>query len=169
MSYTVPNGQPQGVATSFLNSIREAMIGEIIAINGYASHIAHSDMEDINAVWRHIMQDEKNHYGMFMKLLHQYDPIQSQMYQKYAYDAVPVHTLQIYKPEYDKQLILNNIRDDIKGELEAVILYDQNIRVMPYNDIKIVFTTIIVQEKEHAEHLTRILMQYDPDKYDDLR
>lgn len=115
------------------------------------------------------MQDEKDHYGMFMKLLHKYDPIQCQMYQKYEFSAIPVCPLQAYKPEYDKQLILNNIRDDIKGELEAVILYDQNIRVMPYNEIKIVFTTVIVQEKEHAEHLTRILMQYDPDKYNDLK
>lgn len=169
MSYTIPNGQPQGVPTSFLNSIREALIAEIIAINGYAAHIANSSMEDINTVWRHIMQDEKDHYGMFMTLLHRYDPVQYQMYLKYEYSAIGVCPLQIYKPEYDKQLILNNIRDDIKGELEAVILYDQNLRMMPYSDIKKVFSTVIDQEKEHAEHLTRLLMQFDPDKYDDLK
>ena len=50
-----------------------------------------------------------------MKLLHKYDPIQCQMYQKHEYDTVAGYPLQSYRPEYDRQLILNNIRDDIKA------------------------------------------------------
>lgn len=34
--------------------------------------------------------------------------------------------MQTYKANYDKQIILNYVREDIKGELEAVILYEQH-------------------------------------------
>ncbi len=60
MSYTNPHGQPQGVVKFVTNELREILIGEIIAINGYAEHIANSNMEDINAAWKSIMGDEKN-------------------------------------------------------------------------------------------------------------
>jgi rubrerythrin len=66
MSYTT-EGQPQGYPYFYTNKIREALISEIIAINGYAYHIAHSDIKDINEVWHHIMEDEKRHYGMFFR------------------------------------------------------------------------------------------------------
>lgn len=38
--------------------------------------------------------------------------------------------MQLYNPSYDKQIILNNIREDIKGELEAVILYEEEIEAI---------------------------------------
>jgi rubrerythrin len=168
MSYTFPVGQPQGCPTSFLNRLREVLIAEIYAINGYETHIANSNMSEVNEVWRHIMRDEKDHYGMFLELLHRYDPVQCQMYLRHKNDATAGGPLQVYRPEYDRQLILNNVREDIKGELEAVILYEQNVRDMPYADIKNVFATVISAEKEHAEHLTRVLLRYDSDKYDSL-
>lgn len=76
--------------------------------------------------------------------------------------------MQTYKPEYDKQLILNNVREDIKGEFEAVILYEQDIVEIPHQDIREVLFSIIREEKGHAEHLTQILLKYDLDKYDSL-
>lgn len=165
----MPNGQPQGTPKCFLDYIREAMIAEIVAINGYAEHIANSSIEDINTLWKNIMQDEKDHYGMFLSLIHKYDPEEYQLYLKHAHDFIPFGSQQMYRPQYEIQLILNNIRQDIKGELEAVVLYDQLIRIMPYRDTKEVFAFVINAEKEHIEHLTRALMQYDPDKYDNLR
>jgi rubrerythrin len=39
---------------------------------------------------------------------------------------------------------------------------------MPYQDAKDIFTLIINDEKEHIEILTRILLKYDPDKYNNL-
>lgn len=60
MSYTNPYGQPQGIAILNTNKLREILIAEIDAINGYADHIANSNMEDINAAWKSIMGDEKN-------------------------------------------------------------------------------------------------------------
>jgi len=105
MSYTT-KGQPQGVAYSITNKIREAMISEIVAINGYANHIANSNMEEINAVWRAIIKDEKNHYGMLLTLLRAYDPEQYKAYQYFkSMKNGPHGSMQVYQPDYDKQLI----------------------------------------------------------------
>jgi rubrerythrin len=168
VSYTDLYGQPQGVPFYFVNKIREALIAEVAAINGYARHIANSHMEEINAVWRSIIADEKEHYGLFLALVHRYDPTQYQLYIKHSQDAIAVAPLQPFKPEYDRQLILNNVREDAKGEFEAVILYDQLLHEAPYQDIKDVFQYVIHAEKEHAEHLTRVLLLYDTDQYNDL-
>ncbi|AIF51004.1 ferritin family protein [Pelosinus sp. UFO1] len=169
MSYTTRNGQPQGITYYFTNKIREAMIAEIIAINGYAEHIANSNMEEINAAWKSIMGDEKKHYGMFLTLLRAYDPNQ---YEKYQEDKClkygPKTPMQTYKPSYDTQIILNNLRQDIKGELEAVILYEQEFADIPCDDIRRVFYTIATEEKGHLEHLTQLLLKYDTDKYGSL-
>lgn len=170
VSYTNLEGQPQGYPYYDTNKIREALIAEISAINGYARHIANSNMEDINDVWESIMKDEKDHYGMFLTLLRKYDQVQYEQYEEHVGDKSGSKTpMQIYKPEYDKQIILNNIREDIKGELEAVILYEQYLVQIPYPDIKDVFYTVIKAEKGHAEHLTQVLLKYDVDPYDSLK
>ncbi len=169
MSYTNNTGQPQGVAYSVTNRIREAMIAELDAINGYAEHIANSDMEEINAAWHSIMVDEKKHYGMFLGLLRRYDPDQYEKHQedkgmKYG----PKNAMQAYKPQYDRQIILNNVREDIKGELEAVILYEQDFYDIPCEEVRRVFYVVSREEKGHLEHLTELLLKYDADKYDAL-
>jgi rubrerythrin len=170
MSYTNPNGLPQGFAIFDTNKLREILIGEIIAINGYANHIANSNMEDINAAWKSIMGDEKKHYGMILSLLRKYDPSQYKAYKEHINDkSGPKTPMQTYTPNYDKQIILNNIREDIKGELEAVILYEQHIRSIPYTDIRHTLFSIINEEKGHAEHLTQLLLKYDTDKYNGLK
>jgi rubrerythrin len=53
--------------------------------------------------------------------------------------------------KHSEDLILNFIRKDIKGELEAVILYEQNALEAPYKDIKETYFEIIGDEKEHTE------------------
>lgn len=169
MSYTHPYGQPQGIAILDTNKLREILVAEIDAINGYEYHIANSNMEDINAAWRSIVGDEKKHYGMILSLLRKYDPTQYQAYKEHTGEKLrPKSTLQKYTPNYDKQLILNNVRDDIKGEFEAVILYEQYLAYVPYNDIKYTLYSIINEEKGHAEHLTQLLLKYDTDKYNGL-
>lgn len=169
MSYTNPHGQPQGIAALDTNKLREILIGEIDAINGYANHIANSNMEDINAAWKSIMGDEKKHYGMILTLLRKYDPLQYQAYKEHIGDKLgPKSPMPIYTPNYDKQIILNNIREDIKGELESVILYEQQLDSIHYSDVKYALRSIINEEKGHAEHLTQLLLKYDTDKYDDL-
>lgn len=169
MSYTNPNGQPQGIAILDTNKLREILIAEIVAINGYADHIANSNMEDINAAWKSIMGDEKKHYGMILSLLRKYDLEQYKAYKDHIGDKLgPKSRMQTYIPNYDTQIILNNVREDIKGEFEAVILYEQQLAVIPYNDIRYALNSIINEEKGHAEHLTQLLLKYDTDKYNGL-
>ena len=115
------------------------------------------------------MGDEKKHYGWFLTLLRKYDPVQYKSYQEHIGDKLgPKVPMQTYKPEYDKQIILNNVREDIKGEFEAVILYEQHLVQIPYQDIKDVFYAVASEEKGHAEHLTQLLLKYDADPYNSL-
>lgn len=170
LSYTNKYGQPQGFAKLDTNKLREILIAEIIAINGYAEHIANASMEDINAVWKSIMEDEKKHYGMILTLLRKYDPAQYKGYKEHIGDkSGPTSPMQEFTPSYNKQNILNNIREDIKGELEAVILYEQMLAIIPYHDVQYVIYSIINDEKGHAEHLTQLLLKYDSDKYNGLQ
>lgn len=169
MSYTNPYGQPQGLAKTVANKLRETLVAEIIAINGYTEHIANSDMEEINKAWHSIMDDEKKHYGMFLTLLRKYDPAQYKAYREFIGTASRVASpMQTYTPNYNRQIILNNIREDIKGEFEASVLYEQIASEVTINDVRQTLITISDEEKGHAEHLTRLLLKYDNDKYNGL-
>jgi hypothetical protein len=169
MSYTNPWGQTQGKATSVTNKLRQILVAEIIAINAYYEHILNSNMDDINRAWHNIMLDEKKHYGMALKLLRQYDPTQYKMFQAHKADRLgPKTPMQFYNPDYNRQIILNNIRADIKGELEAIILYEEELAEFRQADIRTALQIIIDDEKEHTEHLTELLLKYDPDPYGDL-
>lgn len=170
MSYTAPFGQPQGVARLVTNKLREAMIAEIIAINGYEEHIANSTMREINSAWHTIMDDEKKHYGMFLTLLRRYDPKQARAYQEHINAAQDTRSsMQTYVPNYEKQLILANLRQDIKGELEASILYEDLAEQVQQRDVKETLLSVSAEEKGHVEHLTRLLLKYDADPYDGLK
>ncbi len=165
MSYTTA-GQPQGKAMSYTNLIREAMIGEIVAINGYRYHIASTDNKELRELWHHIMEDEKKHYGMFLELLRYYDKEEYKRYMKAKKDVKITGTIkEDYSPEISKGILLNFLREDIKGELEAVILYEEHLLKIPYADIRNVFSNIINDEKEHTEELTIALLKLDKDKY----
>ncbi|WP_377918621.1 hypothetical protein [Bacillus songklensis] len=115
------------------------------------------------------MLDEKKHYGMFLTLLRKYDPVQYQTYLYYKDTQFVKEPMQIYKPNYDKQLILNNVRNDLKGELETAVLYDQYAAEISIPDVKHVFAVISRDEKYHVEHLTKLLISYDPDPYNGLK
>lgn len=177
MSYTVSNGQPQGKVYWYTNAIREDMISEIIAINGYEKHIATYDNKEINEIWHHIVEDEKEHYGIFLELLRKMDPVQ---YNKYKYvkghlklESKSKNIKNQSKNNKDQsknsnRLLFNAVREDIKGELEAVILYEQHVIQIPYFDVKKIYRDIVSDEKEHLEELTAFLVKYDVDKYGPL-
>ncbi|EPR13306.1 ferritin family protein [Ruminiclostridium papyrosolvens] len=167
MSYTYPSGQPQGTARKVTNRLREIMIAELMTINVYQSHIANSYMINVNEVWHHIMLDEIRHYETVFNLLRKYDPVQYKASLEQHEDYLkPKSPMQLYNPRYDKQIVLNNIREDIKGELEAVILYEEEIEAYSsYKDIKIAIQSIIDDEKEHAEHLTQVLKKYENEQF----
>lgn len=170
MSYTNPLGLPQGMAEKITNKLRQIIIAEIVAINGYQYHISNSNMADINEVWHHIILDEKKHYGLAINLLRKYDTIEYKFsIAQHESNSSNKSPMQIYKPSYDKQIILNNLRDDIKGELEAVILYEDELSEFTQKDIRSTLLTIIDDEKEHTEHLTEVLLKYDPDPYGSIK
>ncbi len=103
-------------------------------------------------------------------MLRKYDPAQYQAYKDHIGDKLgPKSPMQTYKPNYDKQIILNNVREDIKGEFEAVILYEQQLAIIPYPDVRCALYSIINEEKGHAEHLTQLLLKYDTDPYNGLQ
>jgi rubrerythrin len=114
------------------------------------------------------MKEEKEHYGMFLLMLRSFDPVQYQEYQAHINTVLPPIKLQTYEPSYNTQLILNNIREDIKGEFEAVILYEELLTQLPYQELKNTLYSIIRTEKEHSEHLTKLLISIDSDQYNGL-
>lgn len=238
MSYTNPYGFPQGPATKLTNLLREIMIAEIVAINGYQNHILNSSFTEINEVWHHIMVDEKNHYGIAIDLLRKYDPVEYKYFVN-PHEAIlpnkvenstngmsnaastdsnianitniantantantanaantantaknstspaksstngtgksssksnlrPQPVNQADKLSREKFIVLNYLREDIKGELEAVILYEDELSHIQQKDARQALQKIIDDEKEHTEHLTQVLLKYDPDPYKPL-
>lgn len=106
---------------------------------------------------------------MILTLLRKYDPNQYKAYQEHiGVKLSPKSPMQTYTPQYDRQIILNNIREDIKGEFEAVILYEQQIAIIPYSDVRNALYSNINEEKGHAEHLTQLLLKYDTQPYNGL-
>ena len=167
MSYTNLYGQPQGAAGRFTNKLREILVAEVIAINGYQSHIAGSNVEEVNKAWRSIMMDEKKHYGWILRLIRKYDPEQAKQFELFKNANPGKAPLQSFGGT-TVPILLNNIREDVKGEMEAVILYEEELSKFPHEDVRKTLRSIINEEKGHAEHLTRLLLRYDPDLYDFL-
>ncbi len=166
MSYTYPAGQPQGMPRRITNLLREMLIGEIIAINGYQTHIANSLIEPLNQVWHAIMLDEKEHYGLLTQLIDKYDPVQREQSLKFLSTEPPISLeSQSYRPQYDAQILTNNLRSDIKGECEAIILYEQDLNTIPYQDIRSTVQYIVNDEKEHVAMLNQALLRMDRDPY----
>ncbi|MFZ5968249.1 MAG: ferritin family protein [Bacillota bacterium] len=169
MNYTAP-GQPQGIPYYFTNKIREAMMGKLAAINGYAYHINSSDSHQINEVWKHIMEDEKRHFRMFLGLLRKYDPIQSSMMEEVK-NHIKLEAEGInfsYSSKYTHELMLNHIRRDIRGEQESILLYEKYIAEIPYQEVIDVFKEIVKDEKKHVGELTLALLQFDKDCYEPM-
>lgn len=171
MSYTRPQAQPQGRPYSDVSLLLEGLIAEVYAINGYAEYIANCDVEEINQIWRRIMRGEKEHFGMFLLTLRRHDPEEYDRYQEAKAVKLDkeITAPQKYAPQYDRQLILNNLRDTIKGEAEAVILYEQHAADACCQDVRSLFRQIAAQEKWHIELLVRILQKYDPDQYGPIK
>lgn len=178
MSYTT-NGQPQGTAHSISNFIREAMIGELAAINDYTKHISETSSCDIKETLTHIMLDEKRHYGMLLELLRKFDPVQFKKAVKTKEEESKEksskkksksksNTSSSNKKTHSTEYILNKIRMDIKGELAAIIAYEDIISKITDKEAIDTITEITNDEKEHIEELTALLQKFDNDCYGPL-
>lgn len=167
MSYTT-NRQPQGKIYLWTNKLREAMIAELIAINDYSHAINICDNDEIKDLLYHIMEDEKRHYGMFLEMLREYDTVQYEKY-KEAKEHVNIvgnnKHLKQHAGKQDMNSMLRILRENIKGELEAIILYEQHLIEIECEKARKIIFDIIGDEKEHTEELTLALLKYDKDNY----
>ncbi|SHI95497.1 Rubrerythrin [Clostridium cavendishii DSM 21758] len=172
MSYTT-NRQPQGILINKETFLREGMIAEIVAINDYSRFISLTSNKEVKDLFYHIMEDEKEHYGMFLNTLRNIDNDHEklkaeikdhiQISEKYKHKFKEYSTVKDMKNE-----LLMNIREAIKGELEAIVLYEsfiKNLSEEDEEDIVEIIVKIIKDEKEHTEELTLALTLLDEDKY----
>lgn len=170
MSYTT-SGQPQGTAREITNFIRESMIGELIAINDYSCNISIAPSNEIENILKHIMKEEKRHYGMLLELLRKFDPIEFEKAVETSNHVKikknPLSTLS--KPAEKSTLFLNEIRKNIKSELEAIISYEDIISKLEDTETVKVLQEITNEEKKHVEELTYLLIRLDKDSYGPLR
>ena len=56
---------------------------------------------------------------------------------------------------------LNNLREDLIGELEAINQYQEHIDEVDDEEVKKVLTHVMNDEKEHVAELTKLLQQVD--------
>lgn len=171
MSYTTDR-QPQGCAFSIPNFLRETMIGELVAINDYNEHIKLTNLPDIKKILHHIMEDEKRHYGMLLDALRKFDSRQKEkseeVSEKTEISSKPLKT-NSEKTDKNSHHLLNAIRGDIKGELEAIIAYEDILEKINDNILKAMIKDIVKDEIEHVEELTKILTTLDIDCYGPLK
>lgn len=169
MSYTT-NRQPQGVIKNLETFLREGLISEIVAINDYSHFINSTDNKEVKDIFHHIMEEEKEHYGLFLAALrcvdHEHKELEAEVK-----EHVHITTKGIYRDYSNKKSksnLLALIREAIKAELEAIILYEHFINNINANDnismLKLI-RDITRDEKEHVEELTKVLTILDKDKY----
>lgn len=169
MSYTT-NRQPQGILINKETFLREGMIAEIVAINDYSKFISLTNNKEIKDIFYHIMEEEKEHYGMFLNALRDIDEdheeLKSEVKDHVDIPSKDKHKYKEYCTIKDmKHELLMNIREAIKGELEAIVLYEHFIENLCEKDLIKLITKITKDEKEHIEELTLALTLLDKDNY----
>ncbi|MPQ42893.1 ferritin family protein [Clostridium tarantellae] len=167
MSYTTDR-QPQGKGKSLSILLREALISECVAINDYSSHLIFIDNKEVKEIIHHILEEEKEHFGLFLEALRKVDNDQHMLAKKIkeeihisSYDKVKEYG----HDKKNKKAILSNLRELIKGELEATVLYESFLEYIDDKEIVDIIKKIAKEEKEHLEELTRVMIILDKDKY----
>ncbi|WP_338587090.1 ferritin-like domain-containing protein [Clostridium baratii] len=166
MSYTTER-QPQGNLKTEETLLREGLIAEIVAINDYSHFIEQTDIKEVKDIFNHIMEEEKEHYGLFLEQLRRIDREQKEAQEKVAGEE-SISSKQKIKEHTTKNLkgnLLDNIRLAIKGELEAIALYDDLVEHLEDKEIIDVVRHVTREEKEHVEELTKALLILDKDSY----
>lgn len=169
MSYTT-NRQPQGIIKDKIAFLREGMIAEIVAINDYAHFISLTSNKEVKEIFYHIMKEEKEHYGMFLNALRKYDK-EHMIFKDEVKDHVNIPKkdegkytdMKIAKDKRNE--LLTYLRGAIKGELEAILLYEYFIINITDNSLIELISKITSDEKEHIEELTLALTILDKDCY----
>lgn len=166
MSYTTER-QPQGKLKTEQALLREGLIAEVVAINDYSHFIEQTDNKEVKEIFHHIMEEEKEHYGLFLEQLRRIDREQRELQEKVE-EEESICSKQKMKEHTSKNLkgnLLDNIRLGIKAELEAVLLYEDLIEHLDDEEIIDVIKYVTREEKEHVEELTKALLILDKDSY----
>lgn len=147
--------------------LMEGMISEITAVNDYSYSLSLTENKEIKDMLYHIMKEEKKHCGSFLKALQKTD---KEFFSAYEHaDKQLKNTSKISYNEYsggkENKLLLTSIRNAIKDELEAIILYTNFLENVKSNELFKVIKVISINKKEHIEKLTRLLNLIDSDSY----
>lgn len=141
-----------------LDLIRNAVIGELGAINEYENDIAVSDVEEVNEIWEKILEDEKMHYKILTDIIRRYDPGQCKMYQEVQQEYKNLDKICIKKYRVEgTENIANHLRDDIQGENKAIIMYQNILCNLTNKEVCNKIKYILLDEKEHVELLNKAL------------
>ncbi len=158
MSYTT-EGMPQGKPITSKGLIRDALIGELNAINAYQTTLEFSNIPHLNKFILEIMHDEIHHYHLLTEYLNKLDKEQAELFkevQKKDYNVdYTLNPLEIKAPT---QLnILSQLRKNIKGELEAILSYDEIEQTLKDPAGKALIHAITKDEKEHIAELDKLV------------
>lgn len=171
MSYTT-NRQPQGILKNNETFLREGLIAELVAINDYSHFLSLTDNKDIRDIFYHIMKEEKKHYGLFLEALRMTDKEENKLANEVNED-LNISTKGNYKDylsgKENKNLLLTHIREAIKGELEAIVLYNHFLANIDDKELSVLIKSIEKDEKEHTEELTKALVILDRDEYGPIK
>ncbi len=154
MSYTT-EGMPQGTPISSKGFIRDALIGELNAINSYQRSIAYSDIPELNKFLLEIMKDEIHHYHLLTDYLNKIDKEQAEMFNAIRKQDFNVgfkqNPLEVkFQPTTN---IPSQLRMNIKGELEAILSYDEIESKLKDPQGKALIHAITKDEKQHIVEL----------------
>lgn len=168
MSYTT-NRQPEGILVDKIAFLQEGMISEIVAINDYSTFIELTDNKQVRDIFYHIMEEEKLHYGMFLTALRKYDEEQEIKSKEENHVNISKKSIGKYTDlctcrDKNKNILIY-LRDAIKGELEAILLYESFIANLSDTDLIDLISKIASYEKGHLEELTLALTLLDKDSY----
>lgn len=141
-----------------LDLIRNAIIGELGAINQYEYHMADSDVEEVNAIWQKITEDEIMHYRILSDILRRYDEGQCKMYKDIQKEYKDLDKIYIKKYRVEgTDDIASHLRDDIQGENKAIMMYEEILCNIRNKEVSDKIRYIMVDEKEHFEMLNKAL------------
>lgn len=161
--------QSLGTKNSDATFLMEGLISEIEAINDYSYSISLTENKEVKDILYHIMKEEKEHYGSFLEALRTIDSEFCSAAENVS-RQLKITSKNSYTEYFigreNKLLLLTSIRNAIKGELDAIILYDKFLINVKSNELFKTIKKISINEKEHVEELTRLLNLLDIDKYE---
>ncbi len=143
-----------------LTLIREMAVAELGAIKTYKYHLLQSDNEKLNAYIQELLNDEEKHYKILMELLRKYDINQSKFY---FMAQSTVQNINDFGNLYASSgyNVIQSLINELSGEHSAIIEYTDILYKIKNPEIREKIMSIIDEEKEHTEILTKLISEID--------